>query len=423
MAAWMLGAVVVSTLLGAAGLLAERGLVRSGRPARWSWLLVMTASAGWPFLAGAVRSPGPKSAGGGSVAALPGRLTAETGGHVASLEVLGAVPDGALLGAWCLGSALLVLVILLSAETLKADRRRWRRGTVAGEPVFLSGWLGPAVVGAFRPRIVLPRWILGLDEGIQRLIVRHEREHVRAGDSRLLAGGLLLLVLLPWCLPLWWQLRRLRSAIETDCDMRLLRDGAPAGEYAHALLTVADRRRRVVLPLAGMAPRGATLKRRLRRIASGPPAGRWRRALVPMALASLLALGTVLVPLPGPPSVAALTAPLGSPVTGGQDAMYGPPRADGSLPGDPGQGRIAAEIRAHHSAALASGLPEGSIVWFVVDRRGDVVRTGIERGTEREVTARVRRRYPAETSDLQLAWSDVAAGGDTVGVVWLLPPP
>ena len=32
-------------------------------------------------------------------------------------------------------------------------------------------------------------------------------------------------VLMPWNLPLWWQWRRLRFAIEVDCDARVLASG------------------------------------------------------------------------------------------------------------------------------------------------------------------------------------------------------
>ncbi|UUZ52386.1 hypothetical protein LP419_22985 [Massilia sp. H-1] len=43
-----------------------------------------------------------------------------------------------------------------------------------------------------------------------------------ARDPQLLGLALLVLVAMPWNLPMWWQLRRLRHAIEVDCDARVL---------------------------------------------------------------------------------------------------------------------------------------------------------------------------------------------------------
>lgn len=81
-------------------------------------------------------------------------------------------------------------------------------------------------------------------------------------------------------------------------------------------------------------------------------------------------------------------------------------------------------IRAHHADAVAAGLPEQTIIWFVADRGGTVTRTGIERGTESEVVTRIRARHPDETSDRVMAWVGVpAAGGGDTGVIWLMPDP
>lgn len=411
MMGWVLYAVAAAAALGALGLLAEWRFSLRERPVRWTWLIVMLASVAWPFISGRVLGAGRGFAGG---ALTPAAAASEgPGWRMVPVELAAAVPDALLLGGWALASAALLVVLLLSAEALRGDQRRWRRATVAGERVFLSAGLGPAVIGTLRPRIVVPAWVLELDERQQRLIVLHEREHVRAGDSRLLAAGLGLLVLLPWCVPLWWQLHRLRLAVETDCDRRLLRTGAPAGDYAKLLLAVARQRRRVVLPLAALAPSKAALKRRIRMIVARPSPGSERLALALLTLAALLPLVAVAVPAPPPPSATALIASL----------RYAPPpvNADGSLPGDPGDARLAAELLAHHGAAMAAGLPEGSVVWFVVDRAGTVVRTGIERGSDREVEARVRARYPAEASGrFALGFEGEFAGAGTARVLWLL---
>lgn len=279
MTAWMLFAVIVAAALTAAGFLVDRALALMGRPSRWLWLLVMAASAGWPFIPTGELGSRPESSIGDAVSAGAAMLEGVAGASTKTwVDIMTAIPDSLPLGAWVIGSAILVVVLLLSADTLKQDRRRWRTGMVAGEPVFVSGWIGPAVVGTFEARIVLPRWMLELDESIQQLIVLHEREHVRASDHRLLTAALLILVIFPWCVPLWWQFRRLRSAVETDCDSRVLKAGAPARDYAHTLVTVADRRRRMLFPLPAMAQSRAALERRIRRILAAPTGGRERLA-------------------------------------------------------------------------------------------------------------------------------------------------
>jgi hypothetical protein len=99
---------------------------------------------------------------------------------------------------------------------------------------------------------VIPRWLHEKPGDLQAMVLRHEREHIAGKDHLLLATGLALLVLSPWNLALWWQLRRLRLAIETDCDARVVRRGAvDAVAYAKVLLAV--RLRHVAVPLAAVA--------------------------------------------------------------------------------------------------------------------------------------------------------------------------
>jgi hypothetical protein len=46
---------------------------------------------------------------------------------------------------------------------------------------------------------------------------------------------------MPWNLMLWWQLRRLRLAIEIDCDARVLSLGYPVARYSETLIAVGER--------------------------------------------------------------------------------------------------------------------------------------------------------------------------------------
>ncbi|MEX0892939.1 MAG: M56 family metallopeptidase, partial [Gemmatimonadota bacterium] len=114
-------------------------------------------------------------------------------------------------------------------------------------------------------------WALQLAPPLRTLMLEHEAEHLRAGDPRLLGGGLLLVALLPWNPVAWWQLRRLRLAIEVDCDARVLRRRPDARTYGDLLLAMGARTRR--MPLAAAAafsePR-TTLETRIRKMIDRP---------------------------------------------------------------------------------------------------------------------------------------------------------
>ena len=98
--------------------------------------------------------------------------------------------------------------------------------------------IGPALVGAWRSRIVLPAdFERRYDETEQALILAHEATHARRRDgwwclfARLIAAGF-------WFHPLaWWALRALRHDQELACDAAVLREhGSPRRSYAAAML-------------------------------------------------------------------------------------------------------------------------------------------------------------------------------------------
>jgi hypothetical protein len=80
---------------------------------------------------------------------------------------------------------------------------------------------------------------LSADE--QELVIAHERSHLGAYDTQLLTIAVCLLACMPWNLLLWWQLRRLRLAIEIDCDARVLSLGYPVARYSETLIAVGER--------------------------------------------------------------------------------------------------------------------------------------------------------------------------------------
>lgn len=147
----------------------------------------------------------------------------------------------AMLG-WLVG-VLTVAVLIGVAQSRYARRLRTAlpmAGAGAGWPVWLAGErdLGPAMVGAWRVRIVLPvDFETRYSPTEQALILAHERVHARRRDGlwRLLAQSL---VALFWFHPLaWYALACLRQDQELACDAVVLREhDAPRRDYASAML-------------------------------------------------------------------------------------------------------------------------------------------------------------------------------------------
>jgi beta-lactamase regulating signal transducer with metallopeptidase domain len=184
-------------------------------------------------------------------------------------------------------------------------KRRWRISTVSGADVYVARDTGPAVVGILRPRIVVPAWILRASAVQQSMVIAHERSHIEAGDQKLLAVALCVLVCMPWNIPLWWQLRRLRKAIEVDCDARVLTCGHSATDYGELLLEVGQRQSVFIGAVAAMSEGVSFLEQRIRIMTSVPT--RWRRisVLTNGALSLVTALVAVLVAPPNAVSAVA----------------------------------------------------------------------------------------------------------------------
>lgn len=193
--------------------------------------------------------------------------------------------DALLLVLWGVSSALCVGVLLMSAWRVDRMRRTWRERMLAGVPVFVSHDVGPAVIGLVHHGIVVPGWVEALGADEQGIMMTHEREHVRAGDPLLLWGATLLVAITPWNVALWYSLRRLRHAIEIDCDARVLRSRPDARAYCTLLLDVGERTLAGVAPVAALAEPATLLERRIEAMLQ--PARKGRRAVAGGAAVSL----------------------------------------------------------------------------------------------------------------------------------------
>jgi beta-lactamase regulating signal transducer with metallopeptidase domain len=251
MLSWMLYSIVASLLMGLAALAFERSAHIRQRPARWVWAASMVASLGILFIPSklAVQIPEMTHADRAtSSETLRPPQTAAIETTRFALPIVGTeqtpLSDAAstlLAWGWPMASMALALVILTSGAHLSRRRRRWERGHMAAAAVYISEDCGPAIVGFLRPHIVVPRWLTKTSPDQQEVVIAHERSHLGAYDAQLLTIAVWLLACMPWNLMLWWQLRRLRLAIEIDCDARVLSLGYPVARYSETLIAVGER--------------------------------------------------------------------------------------------------------------------------------------------------------------------------------------
>lgn len=307
---WMAYAAVVAGLLGAGGLALERICETLGWPRRLPWLMALTLALVVPLTA----TPGPPGDAAansdGTSATGATQVVRPAAGPVAEQERATpfAVPlptrtDRAALLLW--GVASLAVFGALGAVLLASAvaRRRWRRRRIDREEVYVSRDFGPGLVGVMRPVIVIPRWVIALGAAARATAVKHEREHARGGDHLTLLYSGLAVAAFPWSPAVWWMCRRLRAAIEIDCDRRVIGSGISAAEYGSLLLGIgAMRPRRQVFALT-LAGRGTLLERRLRTM-SAEDNGRKQMNRTGLGLLAGVVAATVVVACEVPPPTA-----------------------------------------------------------------------------------------------------------------------
>lgn len=316
----MLYAIVVGLGLTLAALFAEQGARLTRRASRGIWLVAMVLTMALPLLAGVDTEPAPAVPPSYANNAAETRQAAASPGRGAWLPVHTVRAAGVDIDldrvarlAWLASSALALAAIAGASVALHRRRRAWQEGDLAGMGVLVSVDAGPAVVGMVRARIVVPRWLLEADAGRQALVLAHEQAHVDAGDQRLLAVLMLLAAVMPWNLPLWFQLHRARRAIEVDCDARVLRQGHRVADYGAALIDIGSHAAQHghlahLSPL--MAESAGFLEQRVRLMVRRPT--RWQRLAGSLALMVSFDIGVAaarIAPPQGlPPSAAVAVA-------------------------------------------------------------------------------------------------------------------
>ena len=271
--AGMLYALVISLLLTLAALAAERLLGLSRRPRRFVWLLVIVAS---PLLScfniiASARTQ-PPSGMTGLASTGPATIQASRVHELIKLPLFRAARplwpvlpywDSPLRALWVLSSAAMLLGMVRTSLQFRRISNRWPVVQVNGRSVKLTERTGPALFGTLRPQVILPQWLLDAPPVVRRIVIAHEESHLAAHDPLLLRVAQLIVALAPWNLPAWWQLRRLRFAIEVDCDARVLQTNIDPVSYGEALLAIAQHPSRLPFGAVALIEPTSQLERRI----------------------------------------------------------------------------------------------------------------------------------------------------------------
>lgn len=140
--------------------------------------------------------------------------------------VIGAVPTDLrwiLVAGWLAGAVFTLLLLAGRQARFVAALGRLRRDRADGLWLAERPGVGPAVVGALFPRIVVPAdFAEQFDADERRVILAHERNHLASGDAQVNALAALIQGLL-WCNPLvHLAVSRLRIDQEIACDAAVL---------------------------------------------------------------------------------------------------------------------------------------------------------------------------------------------------------
>ena len=315
---WMLYAILFGALGVGAGFGLERAAKALGLATRFVWLAVLAIALIGPLaFALADSSPSPNE---------PVEFVQATGAQVGAATPIVTTPslasrilvatrtfDRALAWLWLALSVAAVSRIVAGMLTLRRQRARWVAREIAETQCYVTPDIGPAVVAIPETKIILPEWALSLDPGSLATVVRHERQHFGARDAYLIVIGSLAVALVPWNPAVWVVRRRLRLALEMDCDARVLAEDPRVDRYGSLLLAIAQRPRLAAGLAATLTESTSDLERRIDAMTARPP--RHPRLLAAASVSAAIVAIAFACSMPAPDMVAPRAAdPLAKPI-------------------------------------------------------------------------------------------------------------
>lgn len=391
-ATWMLYAVVVGALVLVASSALDRAARATRMPTRYIWAVALgmalllpialprlsfsvapaltEVTAGAPIATGAAEPAGPSSV---------SEVLLTLGDAVASI-------DRPLIWAWALLTATLLLQAIVATVRLRRQRARWVEREIDGERLFITPDLGPAVVAMPDTRVILPEWILAFDAASLSTVIRHERHHRLAGDLRLIIASSVAAALMPWNPAVWSLRRRLRLAVEMDCDARVLAEDPRVDRYGSLLLAIAQHPRLSPSLSATLTESTSDLERRIEAMTTRPP----KRPRVIATVFAALAIIAIAIAcsVPAPDAVAPPDGEVAAGSPAPQTFEFGVTRAAADPSNAPPR----------YPSQLRAARIEGDVVAkFVVDTTGRVDMRTFEliSSTHDAFTAAVREHLPS----------------------------
>src|SRR5688572_8999350 len=265
----MLRTLIVGALATIAAVLFERSFAHLRVGTRFAWTFALLSTLVLPFVPRLIRtSPVPDMV---PMFAAPEIVVSATSSMESRFSI------NPFVAAWLVLSVIVMAAYLVSYVRLRRARRDWHPAQVARHEVYLSDRFGPAVFGFIAPKIVLPQWVRDAAREEQELIVLHESEHIRARDQLQLLLAIIATVVMPWNPLIWIHARRLRFAIEADCDQRVLAAVPDRERYASLLVNVGAKQMGLLLTPA-LAEHRNGLERRLHMLATKLIQNRWKAA-------------------------------------------------------------------------------------------------------------------------------------------------
>lgn len=292
---WMFYSILFGGLCALAAHALESAARLIGKPSRWIWFAAMAATLGISMLA-MYRTVI------GAMSLVPHRrgaswLDGPASSYIRYYDTLMKWDPLLQLVLWT-SSGLVAMMFAIAIWRLVQRRRAWERASFDGHSVLVSETEGPAIVGFIRSVIVVPKWAFTESERVRALIMAHELEHKKAGDHLLSATALLATIAQPWNPAVWWIARRLRLALEVDCDSRVLRRGSDPRTYGLLLLEAGSRAAGCRLPIPALSRPLSSLEERLRIITAERRSGRMRAARLAL-VAGILIATAAFMPEPG----------------------------------------------------------------------------------------------------------------------------